>query len=1746
MPEDLEGSGTIRHCCALELIGYSGDRKANARSTSVDLGSEEPDAMSDESDERHAAASPYSTGGGGTRFEHRLGAVFLVRLLTGGAVLELGDRAPSQVAFQQSPPTRVDDIVVTASVPEGLSVRLETAVRRAPKFIGSHKKTNELVTTLVREDLEAERNPRPLVDRRLAVAVSGRQTHAQEIAELAAVARGHSTAEEFFELIRTPGKFATRARLDHLLDMVDRALVEIADENSGTAEFRCWSLLRRLWILQVDLETGHEDSWTRLLDDLKPVAVGGSEGAAVALRNRLEQLSAELARVAGVVDIDSLRRHLYGEIRLDVHVAPTGWARLAALDEQARNAVDRSVGGPGSTALTLPRRSLREGLVDAIADEGDLIIKGDSGVGKSALVMDAIEPECLGEGREAIVLNLRHLPSSQLELLALLDAPIGHLFRHLTAPERFLVIDAAEGATEDQAELFAHLLRNARDAGLRVIAVTTSEGSGTVTQVMKSGSVEPAEFLIPGLDDEELGVAADHIPLLQRLVDNPRARELLRRPIVIDLLGRADNPGFPLSESQALDHIWHYLVRNNDRHDLGTPDAREDVMLRLASHAMHKGDIDDLRAKLDYAAVDGLRRSGLLLPSSHLPWERIPAFKHDLLRAYSVARVLLAERDPAAALNAIGAPRWTLPSARLACEILLSAPTSPSYPRAGRLAWLQAAFDGIAASGAGERWSDVPTEAVLPLPESADVLNDALPTLLANDGQGLGRLIRVLHGRYQRSGLLDTLIAEPMISLLIEIEAPKPLADEVAELTRDWLRAHVVHATPAGQAIRLAIRDAILAECAANEQALDEQEATRQAKLAARTPQEIAAEEERRKKFAPFSTMSKPRRRPKPLRHPPYQWIRDAQIEHLALLGPDLGPAGEAILRRIAQDEPHSLDHAVEPFFTGQALASYNPDLLIDLTSAYYIEQDDDDDEEWSGGLRDDGIRDHRYGGLGSPMASFTRGPFLALFRGDYRGGVTLLNRMLDHAALHRVRTVSRHRYGLAKEARSGTKHALSITGESRDYIGDSHVWLWYRGTGVGPYPCMSALQALEFVTEEYIRAGVPPHVLTAIMLKDAHNLAMPALALGVLVRHLEIANEAIDPYLTEPTVWELEFSRAINDQTSGLAARIPELPNPERRKWSLREVSMMLALRAEGDRIAELKALGDHLLTNARASIGDDSSGGAREHLAAVRNWAASLDREAYAIKQQDNQIVIQQAIAPDVEQELAETNTDLRRTNEAIGLTVRHAHVRDHGKRAPAIGDDALAGDLTLARQLLEEPPHSVGFSADGPVAAAASAVELHLSGRAAVAEDDLTWSATVLLQIAAGTAEYDHDPYSDSFFDQGADRSAARALPYLLLPAARGLRSALGVKEARDLDEVIRALRAVSVIGASEARLAFARSLDAVWIAPCDTTHLFGRCHHQIAHDLVTESYLESVVGPWDPEAQRKSIVRLDPPEATSLDAVPAENIYARTLIPALRATGSAAISSACCSHEARTTLRSLLAAHQRSMLAYKHGYHHSHSDSLVAARAALSQAIGDQDDVVLDYIRNYLVNPRMLSEGLQAIAVAAEERPEVGEQANRLWPTIMDLVLDAAETNPNLFTTRTWGDYAEASLIPNPAPDWAYLTIELPGDPHPWRGLLSWAPQVDRWLEAIAASRMSIDHLVIAIRELPVADQAEQGMRWIERIVAKSGHTCGSTYTLPEWLHERRPDLTTDDQIARWQRTVDRLVVAGDSRVADLAD
>jgi hypothetical protein len=262
--------------------------------------------------------------------------------------------------------------------------------------------------------------------------------------------------------------------------------------------------------------------------------------------------------------------------------------------------------------------------------------------------------------------------------------------------------------------------------------------------------------------------------------------------------------------------------------------------------------------------------------------------------------------------------------------------------------------------------------------------------------------------------------------------------------------------------------------CTAADRRLEEARAAAAAARAARTPEQIEKErefDERNRHL--FTEIGYPRSRRQQHPEVPTEIKDKIVVELLALLGPDLGVEGEAILRRVGQHAASWLAPALEEALTGRALATYRRGFLAELTKAYYL-----DEEEDGSGFHEDGIRGHQSRSLGTmPLAAWYRGPFMSLFQTDFRNGVAVLNRMLNHAALARARTlIGLHRvYDAPIDEADLVEYRteLAIAGTRRIYIGDGHVWIWYRGTGVGPYPCMSALQALERVCDEIIKSGL-------------------------------------------------------------------------------------------------------------------------------------------------------------------------------------------------------------------------------------------------------------------------------------------------------------------------------------------------------------------------------------------------------------------------------------------------------------------------------------------------------------------------------------------------------------------------------------------------------------------------------------------------------------------------------------------------
>ena len=178
---------------------------------------------------RRRAVSPYATGGGGVTLERRIGALYLVALLTGETATELGDaRSVVSVAFQQAPRVSVDDLVIRAARPDEAEPSLELAIgiRRRPNIVRSDEDTQKLIVEYVRAFLSTPDDGR---EHRFGLAVAGPQPHAEQVAELAALARNQMDASAFFALVTEEGKYPQelRRRLDHVKWMVEGALREL-------------------------------------------------------------------------------------------------------------------------------------------------------------------------------------------------------------------------------------------------------------------------------------------------------------------------------------------------------------------------------------------------------------------------------------------------------------------------------------------------------------------------------------------------------------------------------------------------------------------------------------------------------------------------------------------------------------------------------------------------------------------------------------------------------------------------------------------------------------------------------------------------------------------------------------------------------------------------------------------------------------------------------------------------------------------------------------------------------------------------------------------------------------------------------------------------------------------------------------------------------------------------------------------------------------------------------------------------------------------------------------------------------------------------------------------------------------------------------------------------------------------------------------------------------------------------------
>ena len=492
-----------------------------------------------------------------------------------------------------------------------------------------------------------------------------------------------------------------------------------------------------------------------------------------------------------------------------------------------------------------------------------------------------------------------------------------------------------------------------------------------------------------------------------------------------------------------------------------------------------------------------------------------------------------------------------------------------------------------------------------------------------------------------------------------------------------------------------------------------------------------------------------------------------------------------------------------------------------------------------------------------------------------------------------------------------------------------------------------------------------------------------------------------------------------------------------------------------------------------------------------------------------------------------------------------VRYYIEPSKGTARPLSAED-LAKDLAVARELLDSPPEfSPGGPWAAPAAVAAAALEASIISGTELAAAALCFAAETVIRIGEGAVVPNPFDSEYSFFEQGADRSAARALPLLLLPNATRLRAVVdGGDGAEAYSRVSAAAGGIARDLPNEVRVHLARGLDRVWEAPCTADE---SCHHGTALHLAVETMRDCAFGPWNPDTGRQQVIVLADPVDQALADIAGKDIHFSRLDAVIRALAPAARAGICVSDRARELLAAFLAAHRRSLLAYDEDMDDRGTHALIAARALLTIAADGDDTPVYEHIDAYADSPAPLMNLLRAISAAAEESANLAATAARIWPSIAARVIDLHQTGHTPFRDRHYGDYALAALMPSTVGEVAYLYRELAGDPILWWQPLSWHTTVERWLPLAQGDPTCVDHLIGFLRPLPPEDQARAGLPWVASLVlADPGRVANRTFLLSTWLIEIRQPASDTGLLSDWQRIIDTLVVAGVARLAPYSE
>jgi energy-coupling factor transporter ATP-binding protein EcfA2 len=1047
------------------------------------------------------------------------------------------------------------------------------------------------------------------------------------------------------------------------------------------------------------------------------------------------------------------------------------------------SSISNTIGGQ----VRLPRVQIIDDITLQAHDNDIVVIAGEPMVGKSGL-LKLLANRLHLEG-EVFAFGVEEFAEATTLVDFLHNNGIMHDFHSLltavgNATLRCILIDGLERAiTDNKRRVINDLLSAVRHYNSTLVAgdvfseyrwrvvFTCRQQEMNNILVQLSGTRESVQnntlsvIDVSTLTDEEIDEVKEQIPQLAAIVSSRHLKDIISRPLVLDILTL---PGITLppeslpirlTETWLLDWFWQQVVRRADeaRTGRGHPDARERLLMQLALQTINADGAPTTHT--DDEALSGVLADRLL----HRLDDGSLRFGHDVLEDWTLVMILRQHiSNLGAYLIQIEEPLRLSRAFQLATIRLLE--VQQDVP-----SWLALLRNLEHTPSLSPRWYRLAISALL----SSDLIRDLLPRLqqaLLDEDNAL--LCSVLRNMRLIEVQPDS-TATYLFKGLPENEIEKLLAHFSIPIWKHWI--HIIQFVLIHRH-RLTQRGVLEFSYIVHKwlEKLDGNQLFRE-HLAHYALEQVPT-------FMKRCSWSE--RDEGELTYDEEKTLRNNFAHALLQAGDCLPNEVEAFVRQYGlrtedRNQRDLEDVILREGFGWVPLCRYLPDVAVDILEGIICQKIKRDP---FGGMHhlfmDLGIDFLR----GDNPPTPDKGPFRVFIRAHENQGLELIHRIVCHAT---------HIWILREQKEWGRQpvpQQLHLSSGTIEVWGDAQVYQWYRYPSVGPDTVTCALMALEQWMHEQIQQGIDPTQLFERVLRPTNSVALVGVCVSVALAHMEQCLEAMVPIITCSAFWEMDIARVVNDMMADSHTRtfaqyfslgndkkdyqkLIDMAQQPQRKTDIRQFVLLYLLKSPPDICERVQAAIRSFPEN--PPIYDeherDNKNLRQSRTDLMQLWAAFVERENYSMEALDDESgFVIQFILP---QQLAEKQRDrdayFEAQNEFLAFQNWCTSFLKDGQIGERFSfDSALAYAQELvdidAETVEQESPLFDSESHWNAIAMFVAALVLH-TWDWVEQNNHIAWCREQLLITARrpdSPADQEHQRW-----EMGCRRSAARALPIFL---------------------------------------------------------------------------------------------------------------------------------------------------------------------------------------------------------------------------------------------------------------------------------------------------------------------------------------------------------------------------------------------